>query len=483
MPSAEIQPEVRDRLAGAAQEIAARLLQDPQRRAESLGEIFLACERTAREHPDECLEALEGGSLESFLLPCVRASLRRERNATPRGGWLGTFIGVDGRPIEADADGADPESTLDTDALELAGRALKRALSQATAEGNETLLRNLRWYQERLAHKSYDAIARAEGRVPATVRTGVARARKFVLRAVHELQNGQPAPLSGEAPAELEPLRKLWVEQDLESLAHELERTRAANETSPHWLNLAALLAGERGQPDEGARLFEQALVFADAPSVRGRVLNNLGNLVDDLARPEAAVGYWLRASQLVPHAPAPLLNLLAAASSRKDYAAAQHCLTQLADLLSSGRLRADERAYVCRRLAEHPKLAWLRETDAWRGGPARWIRASRSPARAVSLAVAAAATAALALFTLLTPAPATAGTLPQVYARIEVSETSAVMGDTMGFRRGRGGDSMGKPPRKLRPDGVGLPSIFLAGDTMGRSGSGRGGTRPARGG
>ena len=220
MPSTEIQPNLRDQLAGAAQGIAARLVGDPQQRAESLGEIFLACEQTVREHPEECREALEVGTLESFLLPCVRASLRRENPARPRGGWRGTFMGADGRPIEPDEAG-DP-GNLDRDALELSERALHRAISIATSEGHETLIRNLRWYQERLAHKSYDAIAGADGRIPATVRTGVARARKFVLRAVHELRNAQPAPLSGEAPAELEPLRQLWVDQELDVLAREL---------------------------------------------------------------------------------------------------------------------------------------------------------------------------------------------------------------------------------------------------------------------
>ena len=474
MPSAEIQPELRDQLAGAAQGIAAKLVGDPQRRAESLGEIFLACERTVREHPDECREALEVGTLESYLLPCVRASLRREHQSRPRGGWLGTFMSADCRPI--DPDEAEDPGNLDRDALELSERALHRAISVATSAGNETLLRNLRWYQERLGHKSYDAIARAEGRIPATVRTGVARARKFVLRSVHELRNAQPAPLNGEAPAELEPLRQLWVDQELDMLARELERTRATAKDDAHWLNLAALLAGEQGHKDEAAKLFEQALVFADAPSVRGRVLNNLGNHVGDLGHADSAVAYWLRANQLVPHAPAPLINLLAAASAGKDYPAAQHYITQLGDLLSSGHLRGEERSYLCRRLAEHPKLAWLRDTDAWRVGPARWLRASRSLARSVT--VVAAATAALVLIVLLIPRPAAALTpseagLPSVAA-------ATLIGDSMSFQRGRGGDSMGKPPKKLRPDGIHLRQ-FLAGDSMGRSGSGRGGSRPPR--
>ena len=98
MPDAEMQPDLRDQLAGAAQGIAAKLVGDPQRRAESLGEIFLACEQTVREHPDECREALAVGTLESFLLPCVRASLRRGEPSPPRGGWLGPSLASTGAP-------------------------------------------------------------------------------------------------------------------------------------------------------------------------------------------------------------------------------------------------------------------------------------------------------------------------------------------------------------------------------------------------
>ena len=454
-----------ERLAGAAQAIAMRLVADPDRRAEQLGEIFLACEQVAHEHPEEFRRALRTGALDTFLLPSVRASLRRERPQSFSGGWLGTYIGADARDIEANQDAL---GTTNSEALEFSAQAFSRALSIARAEGNETLLRNLRWYRERLSHKSYAAIARAEDKVSATVRTGVARARKFLLRVVHELRHAQPAPLSGEAPAELERLRRLWFEQDLESLARALEQTRSAFEDNPHWLNLAALLATDRGLRSEARRLYKEALIFADAPNVRGRILNNLGNLLDDEGCYAEAQHAWQRANSLVPLAPAPLLNLLAAASQQRDYASAQHHIAQLSDLLNSGRLKEDERAYVCRRLNENPELAWLRDTDVWRQGPARWLSASRGLARTISRRSLVAG-AILALVWLLLPSPAQAG--GRLYSQPSSRMARVTISRPPVSVTARGGDSMGKPPRRAQTSTRRIGGRARSGDSMGRSG------------
>ena len=93
---------------------------------------------------------------------------------------------------EGSRDRGESEAARDLEAL-----AFQRARAIAHAESNETLARNLRWYGARQEHTSHAAIARAEGRPQATIRTGVARARKFVLRVAHDLRYAQPAPLSG----------------------------------------------------------------------------------------------------------------------------------------------------------------------------------------------------------------------------------------------------------------------------------------------
>jgi tetratricopeptide (TPR) repeat protein len=440
-------PELLGRI---AEDVARRLLPDGRDAGEHLGDVFLACERVARRDPGGWQRAQADGRLAEFLLPQVRGELERDAPEQLRGGWLGTYVGPDGRDLDA------AEPTADAAALELARRALARALSHARAQRNQTLQRYLRWYELRLAHRSYAAIARREGRPSATIRTGVARARRVILRMVHELQHDQPAPLSGDAPAEIEPLRDLWVNQQLDALERGLERTRERFADDPHWLNLAGLLRADRGERSQALELYERALVFADAPSVRARVLNNLGNLYEDLDRADDAHESWLRAHQLLPEAPAPLLNLLADASQRRDYASAQLYVSELGERLSADAYSAPDRAYVLRRLAENPKLAWLRDTDAWRVGPARWLRSAhrgralRETTGALLLALA-----------LLLPDVAFARTRPPAEAPRPSLEA---------VQAGDGGDSMGSPPRGKGRGALEIrfPSQLAGGDSMG---------------
>jgi tetratricopeptide (TPR) repeat protein len=439
-------PELLGRI---AQDVAQRLWPGGVDRAEHLGDVFLACERVARRDPAGWQRALADGTLADFLAPQVRGELESDAPERLRGGWLGTYVGADGR----DLDGAEP--TADAAALELGRRALQRARSRALSDKNETLQRYLRWYELRLAHKSYAAIARREGRPSATIRTGVARARRLILRMVHELKHDQPAPLSGDAPAEIEPLRDLWVRQQLDGLERGLEQTRARFADDPHWLNLAGLLRADRGERERALELYERALVFADAPSVRARVLNNLGNLYEDLDRTADADESWLRAHQLLPEAPAPLLNLLASASLRRDYASAQLYVSELGERLSSAIYSAPDRAYVLRRLGENPKLAWLRDTDAWRLGPARWLRSAR---RGRALRETNPVLALIA--SLLMPALAFAhADRPDEPPRPALESIRSAE---------KGGDSMGSPPRGRGRGSLVAPRVLAGGDTMG---------------
>lgn len=440
---------VQDPLLRAVDSLAVRLYGDAAQRAEHLGELFLACHRVRIEAPDAFANAVEAGAVTEFLAERVHREFPPEApRVSSTGGWLGTYIDANGRSLDQDqAVMGDPA------AMALAQRAMQRALSIARAEKNTTLERNLSWYAERLKHRTYDSIARDEKRITATVRTGVARARKFVLRIVHEMQHAQPAPLSGEAPAHLEPLRQLWFNQELDQLAVEIERTRQECQNDPHWLNLAGLLAADRGETAQAVAHFEQALIHADAPSVRCRLLNNLGNLMDDVSCKDEARGSWLRAHQLVASAPAPLLNLLAQASDDRDYASAQHYLCELADLLNGNELDEDTRGYVFQRLRENPRYGWLRETEAWMQGPARWLR-TRSTKALTRAGIA----IAVALFFLgsLWPATASAATF---------GTESEVRGIHFEVSRGgkRGGDSMGGPSRRslgVRTGGDSMPLV-----------------------
>ncbi|MFQ5699221.1 MAG: hypothetical protein ACE5IL_13170 [Myxococcota bacterium] len=434
------------RIAEAAGTLLAEIERDPDRRAEAIGGAFLACHEAAGAEPERFAAALAADRLSEFLRPAVRRSVRGEGRDHPTGGWLGTFVGSDARPIGEGATGK-----LDRDSLSIARQALARADALARAAGNTTLERNLRWYRLRLEHRSYAAIADAEARPAATIRTGVARARRFVLRVVHELEQEQPAPLDGEAPAELEPLRALWARQEIDALRRELDRTRERFGNDAHWLNLAGLVAQDDGRFEQALDHYERGLVAADAPSVRGRILNNLGNLAEDRERPDEARVYWLRAHQILPHAPAPLLNLLASACDERSYSRAQHYLGSIGALLRGDRLSGEERSYLLRRLADNPKFGWLRATDAWSSGPARWLR--RGP-RAHALGqvgrLVATLLLALGLSSIATPGGVNPGR--DHSSRIRSLRILDGVADVPGIRVA--GDSMGKTddPRPRRP-------------------------------
>jgi tetratricopeptide (TPR) repeat protein len=368
------------------------------------------------------------------------------------------------RPQDASRDSApDGAGILD---LEPSEQALQRALSHARAGSDRTLLRNLEWYAQRRAGRSYDAIARDARRVPGTVRTGVARARRHVLSVAHELRIARPAPLDGGAPAAIEPLRKLWVAQDLDDLAHGLDATRDAFGDDPHWLNLTGLLKADRGDLAGARSTYESGLLFADAPEIRARLLNNLGNLADDEGDPAAARLYWLRAHQLLPRAPTPLINLLAGASRARDYESAQHYLAEIGDLLSRRRLTDEDRVYLLRRLRECPELDWLRDTDAWQLGPARWIRSDPRAARRR----AGAATLLTLLLGLLLLIPARADADPWSTSRRSAAARPASRALVGHSWSARGGDSMGSPTRERATRSAAWKQASRAGgDSMGR--------------
>ena len=444
-PEAAGRPQLPLSMEELAGQVAHQITAHPAERREILGEVFLECARLEREESAELNRAARRGKLVGWCTEQVRKRLGAQRSETFRGGWAGTYIGVDGREIEGEV----VTAPLSAEDLQLSQRAFARAVSIAEEKKDRTLLRNLAWYKARLEHKTYEAIAQSEGRVPATIRTGVARARKFVLKVVHELRHAQPAPLDGQGPEELEPLRELWVAQELAALRRELDRTEAEFGLDPHWLNLKALVLADEGEQEQAQSVYQRALIFADAPSVRGRILNNLGNLADDLGSPDEASAYWLRAHQLLPRAPAPLLNLLGAASERCDYASAQHYTAVLGELLSSGHLRADERSYTIRRLSEQPKLAWLRETEVWRLGPARWIRSESSP-RSSLLARTVALCGALLLSVLIPLSSAPGAELDPSVKTAEESVLRTGVGQSEGRGKTRGGDSMGTPTRRF---------------------------------
>ena len=163
--------EAEDREAGGrdGEKIFRELSLDPERRAESLGEAFLACRA----------RGTRAASRVPLRRPAGRAWGCSSRGATqptrgttrgPRGGWLGLFVGGDARAIDAGEPGG-TSKRRGAERLDLSRKALTKAISIADTQGNRTLKRNLGWYREPLSRPWLREIASRTKRPVATIRT------------------------------------------------------------------------------------------------------------------------------------------------------------------------------------------------------------------------------------------------------------------------------------------------------------------------
>src|SRR5262245_22624073 len=101
-PQAAGRPQLPMSMEELAGQIASRIAPHPGERREILGEIFLECERLASEEPAALTRAARRGDLVEWCTQEVRKSLAEQRSETFRGGWVGTYIGADGREVEGE---------------------------------------------------------------------------------------------------------------------------------------------------------------------------------------------------------------------------------------------------------------------------------------------------------------------------------------------------------------------------------------------
>jgi tetratricopeptide (TPR) repeat protein len=344
------------------------------RRGELMGTLWQRCVEEVRANPAPYLEAAAeaDGALRTRLSEFVRTALPSAADSasgsTLRSGSVGTFIDAQLRDIAP----SDPEREE--------GAALREhplisdAIALATAAGNETLLRNLRWMILRDEGRSYEAIAKRGDCPTASVRTGVRRARQAVRRVAQQRRRAATAPHQGRCPSELEAARDAWKANQLDEMARALQRAHPALGDHPYFWFLTGLWADDSGEREEAIRCFERVLLCDDDTSLRAKVLNCLGSVADDAGDLTLAHLYWSRAARVDPqHTPAHV-NLLKSACDRKDALDLHVCIDRIGELLASRTQRPEDKEYLVTRLREHPDFEWARSFESWQRGPARWI-------------------------------------------------------------------------------------------------------------
>ncbi len=257
-------------------------------------------------------------------------------------------------------------------------------LAHSTAKGRMTDY--LAWFERNQRGETSDSIAESLGLPSATVRTGVRRARQRIIECANKLRYQKTARKPGELPAELEPVVAAFKRSDLVQMGTLLDAAADAFSEDPHFLLLHAWHSKELGDLDAAVTWLREALIFADVPVIRAKVLNTLGNTYDKAGDRDRARVQWRRAHALDDRAPVPILNLLANASERSDLADCQFYLNKLGELRSKKRLSEGESQFVLERLDDNPEFDWVRRTTPWSRGPARWLKQAANLVAALML-------------------------------------------------------------------------------------------------
>jgi tetratricopeptide (TPR) repeat protein len=379
------------RLNALIEPLIAEHVRDPSRRRAALGPVWEHCYAQIAEGAVPAAVADSDAALRRWLEPLVRAELAgcedAGETATVRSGAMGTFIDAQLRFLGEDDVGPEPATAaLDASAAsaeprEPAGEVemwahplVADAAAHATAEDDQVLLRNLRWMTIRDRGWSYAAIADEAGAPRATVRSGVRRARQAVRRIAQQRRRAAYHPPSHICPRELTSALDAWQAEDLDRMRAVLERARATHGHLAYFKYLEAGLENDAGDQEAAVALLRSILEDDDGQQLRAMVLNCLGYIADDRGDLRAARDYWTRSASVNPRYAAAHVNLLKNACDRRDSLDAHVCIDTIGALLSGGGLSGEDRAYLVRRLREHPDYRWARTFDAWQRGPERWI-------------------------------------------------------------------------------------------------------------
>lgn len=262
----------------------------------------------------------------------------------------------------------------DPDAALLAPQILEAAQETAT----QKMASYLGWLRKSHEGISDEEIAAAQGVEAVTIRGGRKRAVDYLLEVAHRMRH--PAMrVVGELPEALAAIAAALSEKDTETAEGLLAQTQREFSEDPRWWNLAGAHAWRLSRWDDAVRSYREALVLADEPTLRAKILNNLGAI--SLSRDEfdLAQAQFLRASRIAPTGVPIWLNLLSVASLRRDIHDCRFYATRLVKVLRGRDSSASERSYAAERLRTNPNYEWLKQTSAW-SGIARWLRSSKAP-------------------------------------------------------------------------------------------------------
>ena len=157
-----------------------------------------------------------------------------------------------------DGSSKDPYIRGDEGKLEESSTAFAVAMSVATGQMRDYLT----WYEDYRNGEAASSIGDRVGRKESSVRSGMNRAKTFVLRHLMERRANLVCP-SSTLPLVLKPVFDAFQEEDFEAARSILEESRSSLDgVDPYFSNLEGMILIQEGSTEDAIKAFERGLLI-----------------------------------------------------------------------------------------------------------------------------------------------------------------------------------------------------------------------------
>ncbi|TNE52572.1 MAG: hypothetical protein EP343_00125 [Deltaproteobacteria bacterium] len=248
----------------------------------------------------------------------------------------------------------------------------------------------------------YNELSEEFGIEPGTIRAGVHRVKKELIKLIHQIENHTFAPPHRDIPKDVLEARRLLEIGEFEEAQHKLNSMKETYQENPFFYKAQGDLASEQKLDHKAIGWYQKALAYADNPVLRSRICNNWAFTEDSLGNKKGAQRLWLRALRLDPDNYVPRFNLFCEDSLAQNMTGCKHHLDEFGKLLAAGKLSEEDQADFLASLRTEKELEWVRSIRSFRRTMGSWQTRYGSQAETSAACYPIAVLVALALASLL---------------------------------------------------------------------------------